>query len=102
MSSVRSLLLYRKMVVEGWGSLPVVTTVWGERELSSPGWPGEPLGGSAGLRRRQLSPGQCRVRRERERERETTIVNIEQLRAAASGGSAGAGAEADQPSPTLE
>ena len=100
MGSVRSLLLYRKMVVEGWGSLPVVTTVWGERELSSPGWPGEPLGGSAGLRRRQLSPGQCRVRRERERE--TTIVNIEQLRAAASGGSAGAGAEADQPSPTLE
>ena len=77
-----------------------------ERESSaaSPGWPGEPLGGSAGLRRRQLSPGQCRVRRarERERERETTIVNIEQLRAAASGGSAGAGAEADQPSPTLE
>ena len=100
MGSVRSLLRYRKMVVEGWGSLPVVTTVWGERELSSPGWPGEPLGGSAGLRRRQLSPGQCRVRRERERE--TTIVNIEQLRAAASGGSAGAGAEADQPSPTLE
>ena len=94
MSSVRSLLLYRKMVVEGWGSLPVVTTRSGERESCvSPGWPGEPLAGSQGRLRRQ----QRRVR-----ERETTIVNIEQLRPAASGGSTGAGAEADQPSPTLE
>ena len=31
--------LYRKMVVEGWGSLPVVTTVWAES--CCPGWPGE-------------------------------------------------------------
>ena len=85
------------MVVEGWGSLPVVTTVWGES--CCPGWPGEPLGGSGGLRRRQHSP--ARLERERERERETTIVNIEQPSPAASG-SAGAGAEADQPSPTLE
>ena len=100
MSSVRSLLLYRKMVVEGWGSLPVVTTVWRER-AQQPG-----VAGRAARWQRRAAKEAAQSRpvpsAERERERETTIVNIEQLRAAASGGSAGAGAEADQPSPTLE
>ena len=100
MSSVRSLLLYRKMVVEGWGSLPVVTTVWRER-AQQPGVAGR---AARWQRRAAKEAAQSRpvLSAESERARETTIVNIEQLRAAASGGSAGAGAEADQPSPTLE
>ena len=90
------------MVVEGWGSLPVVTTVWRER-AQQPGVAGR---AARWQRRAAKEAAQSRpvlsAESERERERETTIVNIEQLRAAASGGSAGAGAEADQPSPTLE